>query len=290
MKRAIILAHYDRDGIVDPYVVAALAAYRRVCDTLVFVTVSAPSISREVDSLVDRAIIRENTGYDFGSWKAGLETLGRPDDFDEVVCVNDSVYGPLFDIAGALNSSAIRQADYWGMVLSEQESLHVQSWFFAMRSAVLRSSTFSEFWRTAGDDLPKEEVIRRREIGLTEAVRRAGHSIGAICDGRVAPQITWNDIADHVSLAEPGRSWRLVRKTLPWRAPFNPGELLYRRLWATGVPFLKRRLLHTNHYGLDLKRVSADLERISPEWHALITAHGHRTGEHSLPGKKGSVS
>lgn len=286
MKRAIILAHYDQHGIVDPYVVAALAAYRKVCDWLVFVTASTRDIPHAVDGLVDRAIVRENVGYDFGSWKDGIESLGRPEDFDEVVCVNDSVYGPLFDIAGALESAAVRRADYWGMVLSDMKPWHVQSWFFAMRPAMIGSSTFRDFWRTAGDDLPKEEVIRRREIGLTDVARRSGHVVAAVYDARTCPTVRWRDIAGHVSPAEPARSWRLIRKTLPWRVPFNPSELYYRRLWAAGVPFLKRRLLHTNHYGLDLERVSADLEGLSPEWHALITAHGRRTGEHARPGTR----
>lgn len=47
------------------------------------------------------------------------------------------------------------------------------------------------------------------------------------------------------------------------------------------VPFLNRRLLHTNHFGLGLKLVHADLERLSPDWPALIKAHGRRTGEHA---------
>lgn len=282
MKRAVIFAHYDRHGIVDPYVVAALAAYRQVCDSLVFVTASAKGIPRAVDELVDAAVVRNNVGYDFGSWKDGIEALGRPEDFDEVVCVNDSVYGPLFDIAGALDSTAIRRADYWGMVLSAQESPHVQSWFFAMRSPMLRSSRFRKFWAAAGEDLTKEEVVERREIGLTDAARRSGHVVAAIYDASISPPVAWAEISDHVSIAAPARSWRLIRKTRPWRAPLNPSELNYRRLWAAGVPFLKRRLLHTNHYGLDLNLVHADLERLSPEWHALITAHGRRTGEHGL--------
>ena len=37
MKRAILLAHYDRDGIIDPYVIAAAEEYRRFADKLVLV-------------------------------------------------------------------------------------------------------------------------------------------------------------------------------------------------------------------------------------------------------------
>jgi len=279
MKRAIVFAHFDRDGVVDPYVVAALAAYRRVCHTLVFVTVSADTLPSELDHLVDAAVIRANVGYDFGSWKAGLGAIRGLDGFDEVVCVNDSVYGPLFDIAGPLSSSALREAEYWGMVLSAQEMPHVQSWFFAMRAAVLHSMAFKEFWRSAGEPLPKEQLIRQREIGLTELAKKDGRGIAAVFDARHSPRVQWEDIREHVSLVEPARSWRLLRKTLPWRPPCNPSELLYRRLWDAGVPFLKRRLLHTNYYGLSLPRVLADLERLSPEWHELVVSHMRRAGE-----------
>jgi hypothetical protein len=160
MKRAILLAHYDRDGIIDPYVVAAAREYRKFAHTLVLISVSAKTLPSDLSDTIDIFIPRENIGYDFGSWRAGIEALGAPTNFDEIICVNDSVYGPLFDLAGALDSPAIRDAGYWGMVLSAQESWHVQSWFFSMRSAILQSSTFGEFWRTAGADLPKKELIR----------------------------------------------------------------------------------------------------------------------------------
>lgn len=215
MKRAVVLVHDDRHGIVDPYVVAALESYRKVCDSLAFVTVSARNIPRAVNELVDKTVLRNNVGYDSGSWKTGLQALDHPTDFDEVVCVNASMRGPLFDIGNAMDAAAVQNADYWGIFLSEMQFWSVKSRFFAMRSPMLRSPKFREFWEAAGDNLSSEKVIRRREIVLTDASRRAGHAIAAIYDARVAPPVAWREISDHVSIASPSRPWRLIRKTRP---------------------------------------------------------------------------
>ena len=78
MKRAILLAHYDRDGIIDPYVIAAAKEYRNFTDTLIVISVSAKTLQNDLSGIVDVFIPRENTGYDFGSWRAGLQALPRP--------------------------------------------------------------------------------------------------------------------------------------------------------------------------------------------------------------------
>ena len=64
---------------------------------------------------------RTNLGYDFAAWRDGLATLAAGH-HDEVICVNDSVFGPLFDLAGALDHDRVAAADLWGMVLSDQNT------------------------------------------------------------------------------------------------------------------------------------------------------------------------
>ena len=51
--------------------------------------------------------------------RIGLEALGPPDQFDEIVCANDSVYGPLFALDPAFADALVADADLWGMCLSE---------------------------------------------------------------------------------------------------------------------------------------------------------------------------
>lgn len=276
MNRAILMAHYDRDGLIDPYVIAAAREYRRHARVLVLISASAKTTPVPLGGILDHFVPRENVGYDFASWKAGLAVLGDPTAFDEIVCVNDSVYGPLFDLSPALNSNHIMSADLWGMVLSAMPTPHVQSWFFGMRSTFIRSPVFDAFWASAGEDIPKEELIREREIGLSVTACKARFRIAGIYDGRDTPHRNAHEIRKHCSPMTPFRTWRYWRKTKSARGPFNPSELFYDRLWEHNVPFIKRRIFDFNHYGLNLPQVRSDLEELSPHWSVLIENHQRR--------------
>jgi hypothetical protein len=276
MNRAILLAHYDRDGIIDPYVVAAAREYRKHARVLILISTSVRTPPPSLSGILDHFVSRDNVGYDFGSWKAGIALLGSPDAFDEIVCLNDSVYGPLFDLTPTFTDTRTLDADVWGMVLSDMPTPHVQSWFFAMRRNFIRSRLFDTFWRSAGADMPKEELIRNREVGLSVAVRDAQLRLAAIYDARDTPYRRADEVRKHCSAIMPLRTCRYLRKTKSSRAPFNPSELFYDRLWDHGVPFVKRRIFDFNYYGLNLQQVRVDLQTLSPQWSVLIENHRRR--------------
>ncbi len=110
--RALIYVHFDRDGIVDPYVEFALAQYRPHVDHLVFVSPSVRELTAKQKSLVDHFVSRENIGYDFGSWRDGLSTVDL-DRFEEILFANDSVYGPLWSPGLVLEFGRQRDLDFW---------------------------------------------------------------------------------------------------------------------------------------------------------------------------------
>lgn len=290
-RRAVILAHYDRDGLLDAHVRRALVGYRDVCARLVLVSASLHRPPVGLHDLVDDFVSRDNEGYDFGSWRAGLERLGDPAEFDEVVCVNDSVYGPLWHPAAAFAASRIAAADLWGMVLSEQPPdpprhgarrgprppprPHLQSWCFGMRSAFLQHDVCRRFWADVGPQPDKRAVIDRYEIGLSERAEAAGLRVAAVHDARRAGRMAFREILPHLSLREPRRSWRHLRKAR--RLPHNPSELAWRRLLADGVPFVKVGLFAKNHYGLDRDVVLAGLAAAARDYDiGLIEAHQRR--------------
>lgn len=280
--RAIVFAHFDPHGGFDQHVVEALLRYRPHADRLVVVSASAVRPPAALRGVIDTFLPRANVGYDFGSWQAGLATL-CPADFDEILCVNDSVYGPLFGLGPALRDPRTADADLWGMVLSEQSTRrrggrcpHVQSWFFGMRRRLLASPVYEAFWNGIVPVADKEEVVDRYELGLSVACREAGLRIAGIYDARTAGPMRLGDLWPHLSLADPRRSWRLWKKGR--RTPYNPSELAWLRLLEAGVPFVKVGLFRVNHYGLDLDRVTAALGRLHPEALPLIRGHLARCG------------
>ena len=281
-RRAIVLAHFDPQGRFDPHVMHAARAYRQLATRLVLVSNGGGRLPRDLAELVDDYLPRPNAGYDFGAWKDGLATLDRGG-FDEVVCVNDSVYGPLFDLAPAFDHPRTAVADLWGMVLSEQPTgrdrprvPHVQSWFFAMRRPLLESAWFDNFWSAVEPAPTKREVVERFEIGLSRSAVEAGFRIAGLYDATTASRVALREVMPHISLTAPYRSWRLIRKSR--RTPHNPRELVWWRLLEAGVPFVKVGLFRMNHYGIDLDRVLAELGRQTPFDLGLIHGHLARCG------------
>ena len=124
-SRALVYAHWDRDGVVDPYVIHALREYRAVVDRIVFVSTHCTNVSPALTSLADEIIVRDNEGFDFASWRAGLLRLDIPA-YDEILFTNSSVYGPLWPIEGCLATAAARRSDLWGMTVSLEPEVHLQ--------------------------------------------------------------------------------------------------------------------------------------------------------------------
>jgi lipopolysaccharide biosynthesis protein len=284
MARALVYAHHDRDGVFDPHVVEALRRYRPLIDHVTVVSTTAQQLPVAMRPVVDRFLARDNIGYDFSSWRAGLEALGQPDRFDEIVCANDSVYGPLFDLEPAFTDARVAASDLWGMCLSEQGTKrrgrvacpHVQSWWFTMRKPLLASRAFSAFWNGVVPLATKDDIVDRYEIGMSEHFARAGFRIASLYDAGRAGPVTWRELRPHLSLWQPTRSRRHIRKAR--QMPHNPSELVWKRLLAAGVPFIKVGLFRVNHYGLDLEHVLAGLEADTPYDVGLIRAHLQRVG------------
>lgn len=292
MNRTVVLAHFDPDGAVDEYVIDALRRYRQVSDRLLMVSASAREPPASVRRLVDTFISRDNKGYDFCSWREGIESLGPLEGIDELICVNDSVYGPTRDLGPVLNDPRVASADAWGMCLSTQgvatrdhaPSAHLQSWFVAMRSSVIRSEAFREFWASVEPLPTKADVIDRYEVGLSERLTEAGFRIAGIHDARTAPPISWEELAPMVSVRSPRRSLRLLRRARRGSHSHNPAELRPVRLLQDGVPFIKASVFRVNHYRLDLDYVARQLQSITGFETDMIRSHQSRIARRGICG------
>jgi len=174
-KKLCIFAHFDKDNIVDQYVLFYLQDIRKVADRVVFVSTSsltAETISA-LKSVCDAVLIRKNEGYDFASWKLALQSEAL-DDFDELILCNDSVYGPFFPLERIFCEMEGKTCDFWGMTSNYDIAYHVQSYFLVFRKAVLVSSAFQQFWERMETQQSKKGVIKFGEIRLSQTLLKAG--------------------------------------------------------------------------------------------------------------------
>lgn len=181
-KRLAIFAHFDRDNIVDDYVIYYLSKLHEFdCDT-VFVSTSDLPLSEQnkIRQYCVAIIIKENVGYDFMSYKTGLlSSCVRYKDYDELILCNDSVYGPLFGLSEAFNAFDASPCDFWGITKSKEIAPHIQSYFLVFKKSVILSSALEDFFSTVSTLNSKTEIIERYEIGLTAFLRRRNFKYGS---------------------------------------------------------------------------------------------------------------
>ena len=97
-KRLAIYCFYDKDGIVDDYVVFFLRALRKTVSRICCVVNGRLTENgrKALLSCTDELTERENTGFD--AWAYAFFANGRIDElreYDELVLCNNSFFGPL---------------------------------------------------------------------------------------------------------------------------------------------------------------------------------------------------
>lgn len=139
---------------------------------------------REIlDGLGIAAYPRENLGLDFGAWQH-LIRIGCTDGADSILLANDSVFGPVLDLAPIFTSMQAEARDVWGMVESHEMSWHLQSWFICLSAASMACPAVARVFDLPFPQMSKAEIILHGEIGLGTAIRAEGLSWAACLPDR----------------------------------------------------------------------------------------------------------
>ena len=254
-SRALVYAHWDRDGIVDPYVIHSLRQYRAVVDRIVFVSTHCTNVCSTLTSLVDEVIVRENEGFDFASWREGLLRLDIPA-YDEVLFTNSSVYGPLWPIDGCLATAVARRSDLWGMTLSLEPEVHLQSYFMGMSRRLLVSECGKRLWEGVQLVPTKRDAINAYELRWMPDCVANGFAVHALFDGRRHPRVPLQEQLSNMTCWPPWQK-RVRRYRRSIRRPtYNPTHLQWKQVLEAGVPMLKVDLLRDNPVGIDARRIN----------------------------------
>jgi lipopolysaccharide biosynthesis protein len=238
-KCLCIFAHYSKKASVDGYVVHYLEALKDFGADIIFVSAN-PELSQDeiekIQPLCRTIMIRRNVGYDFGSWKVGLEKTPNLETYEQLILANDSVYGPLFPLGEVFQAMGTRDnVDFWGITDSWHPNYHLQSYFLALNRSAFMSRPFKQFWRTLPYLRSKRDVINNAEVRLTPYLARRGLRSGVYCPyGSIEPP--------------EGRTvWEKRVRDLALRHNLNPGHFFWKTLIEKHrCPFLKVELLVKN--------------------------------------------
>lgn len=182
MKRLAIFAHYDKDNIIDDYVIYYLKELKKSFETIIFVSDSdlqQEQLCKIVD-IVDYVQAYKHGEYDFGSYKYGYFIARKNNlllDVDELLLCNDSCYGPVCSLAPILEKMSGSDADFCGLFenkfgLYGEILPHIQSWFILMKKNVFLSDKFDDFISSVTHKEKKLDIINDYEIGFTREMSK----------------------------------------------------------------------------------------------------------------------
>ena len=192
MRRVVIFAHYDKDNLVDNYVLYYLKALKMIADEIVFVSCNNIVNKSVLDGLVSNIIDEPHKEYDFGSYKRGyLSIKNRLSDFDELIFVFYSCFGPLYPLTNVFNYMESKDYDFWGITKNNFGSVkgkrpikrpHIQSYFIVFKNAIFMSEVFSKFIESIKEEDNKQNIVFNYEIGLSELLTKSGFKSGTLVE------------------------------------------------------------------------------------------------------------
>ena len=199
MNNIAIFAHYDKDNLIDDYVVYYLEQLKKICKNIIFV--SDCNLSREqiskIENIVTYSITQKHGEYDFGSYKRGFKLAKQKnllEQADNLILCNDSCYGPFYPFEEIFKTMDSKNCDFWGITqninrinktdypCNEANNQHIQSYFMVLKKQVFKSLIFEDFIEAIAAQPDKETIIVKYEIGLTAQLCQAGFKFDTIFD------------------------------------------------------------------------------------------------------------
>lgn len=236
-NRCGIFLFYDRDGMVDDYIVYMLKDLRKHMAHLLVVCNSQPSQQglTTLEEHADEVLVRANSGFDVGGYREGLFYLGFRElaKYDEVIMLNYTFFGGIFPFGEMFEAMDEKDVDFWGITKHHMVDYdpyggrnpygylpeHIQSHFIAVRREMLLSDDYKEFMISMEN--PKSYI-------------------DSICDYESVFTKHFEDL---------GYKWDVYVNTDRYeKYAYNPGMFYIRDLLEKDrCPIMKRRSFFTNY-------------------------------------------
>lgn len=231
LSKLAIFAHYDKQDIIEDYVVDYLKSLREVANNIIFVsdcTLSAQELSK-IHGLVAKIIAQKHGEYDFGSYKRGMifakteskninSTIGKLEDYDQLIMANDSCYLTSSLAPAFKEMSSRKSCDFWGMTQNTEQFLpHIQSYFLVFNKNVFLHQGFFDFFLSVKKEGAKLDIVENYEVGLTQNLLDLGFTKDSLIKKIFSKNITLSE--------------KLFFNSVPKDFPLVKVPLLNRMLW-----------------------------------------------------------
>lgn len=151
-RRLLLMSFYEKNGLVNKYVIDLIAQLNTVCERIIFIVnglINDESLEK-IKVYTNEVIIRENIGLDFGAYRyCLLEYLKEEiEQYDELVLCNDTFYGFFTPINEIFTEMELKDVDMWGLNQVNRGILnHIQSYFIVFGKQIINDNSLIDYMK-----------------------------------------------------------------------------------------------------------------------------------------------
>lgn len=199
-NRACIYFIYDKDGIVDDYVIHQLTDLQNSVSFIHCVINGnlKQESKNKLAQVADEIYERENKGNDIGAYKAAINYIGweKLRSFDELVLMNNTCFGPVYPFQEVFDWAKTRDIDFWALTRDTKavaasassylhknaDKLHYQSYFLVIRNTLLESPLLKNFFEEIPENATYYESGVYYEYAFPGYFEERGYKGDVYCD------------------------------------------------------------------------------------------------------------
>ena len=192
MKILAIFAGYDKDNIIDDYVLFYLKELKKISDIIYIADCEMPE--SELNKIADftiKAISERHGEYDFGSYKRGYiyaKENNILENYDYLILCNDSVFGPFYNLFNIFDELLCYKNSVYGISKHEKDSIyeeHLQSYFLIIPQNVFLQRWYEDFIYSIRKENNKIDIVVNYEVNMSILFKKYGYNLTSLYSSNV---------------------------------------------------------------------------------------------------------
>lgn len=240
-KKLCLFSHFDKDDIIDKYVIFAIKELYKLDYEIVFITTSEKIKNSELQKIakyLKLAIVKKNIGYDFIAWKTGLSLVPEYKKYETILHMNDSIFFPLHHPKKMFDTMKYKKVDFWGINDRLSTDNFIHSFFWVFNKRIIKSKFYQDYWNNCKTTINKLQLVRNYEMSFTPLLKQKGFKTS-----------TYINIEDVASYAKQQFD------------SFNENTVLfstsYQSFWDILIkefksPYIKKNILNSSHVDFNI--------------------------------------
>jgi|TARA_B110000971_G_C19994404_1_gene493571 lipopolysaccharide biosynthesis protein len=180
LRKALVVAHFNRFGKIRQDTISALIVFNNFFDRIILVSTNLNEEEKyKIPNFIE-TFVRKNVGYDFYSYRYGIRKLLEEKSDWQITLMNTSfvIIDPdKLYIQYIQNGIKKDNFEFYGLTKSNERKKHIQSFMMTFSNSLVQDNDFVNWWNAMIPLNVRQEVIDNYEIGLSQYLICIGYKL-----------------------------------------------------------------------------------------------------------------